>query len=371
MVEKFTLNLLEKKGIEQRLIDSKQQLDEIYKNGETVVLFGAGTIGIQNLNVIKEISKVNIVFCDNNKSKQGISIEGICVISFRELLNNYKNSRIIITSVLYYDEILMQLEDNKLDKNVINPFDVLLIYFEYRDYYKLIEENEAEFRNVYELLSDEYSKKIFIERLNYCITGNPNYLISLKSNEEQYFEDDIINLTKDEVFIDGGGYTGDTVISFLKKTNSEFKRIYSFEPEKSKHEEFKKNFSSFENIELIPYGLWEKEDILSFDSQNDSSSCISESGDTHIQVTSIDEILHGDEATFIKMDIEGAELAALRGAKNTIRNYKPKLAICVYHKPLDIIEIPKLIKAMEPSYKLYLRHYSKFHSDTILYAISK
>lgn len=75
--------------------------------------------------------------------------------------------------------------------------------------------------------------------------------------------------------------------------------------------------------------------------------------------------------TFIKMDIEGAELAALKGAKNTIKMYKPKLAICVYHNPLDIIEIPKLIKEIEPSYKLYLRHYSKFYSDTILYAISK
>lgn len=371
MVSKFTIDLLEKDGMEQKFIGGKKQLDEIYEKNETVVLFGAGTIGIQNLRVIKEISKVNVVFCDNDPSKQGTLIEGSSVISFSELINNYKHSYIVIASVLYYDELLLQLKNNGLDKNVISSFDVLLMYFEYRDYYKLIKEHEVEFSKVYELLSDEYSKQIFIERLNYCITGNPKYLIPLESKAEQYFEYDIICLSKEEVFIDGGGYTGDTVITFLRKTNSEFKKIYSFEPEKSKHEEFIKNLSSFKNIELIPYGLWEEKDTLFFDSQNNSSSCISELGSTEIEVTSIDEILNGEEVTFIKMDIEGAELGALQGAKNTIKMYKPKLAICVYHNPLDIIEIPKLIKEIEPSYNLYLRHYSKSHSDTILYAISK
>lgn len=371
MVKKFTIDLLEKNGMEQKIIDYKKKLDEIYEKNETVVLFGAGKIGIQNLRLINEISKAKVVFCDNDLSKQETLIEGSPVISFNELINNYKQSYIVIASALYYDEILLQLKNNGLDKNVISSFDMLLIYFEYGNYYKLIEEHEAEFIRVYELLSDEYSKRVFIERLNYCITRNPQYLIPLESKSEQYFEDDIVHLTKDEVFIDGGGYTGDTVISFLRKTNSKFKKIYSFEPEKSKHEEFIKNFSSFKNIELIPYGLWEKKDTLFFNSQNSSSSSISELGSTEIEVTSIDEILNGEEVTFIKMDIEGAELAALKGAKNTIKRYKPKLAICVYHNPLDIIEIPKLIKEIEPSYKLYLRHYSKFHSETIIYAISK
>jgi hypothetical protein len=86
-------------------------------------------------------------------------------------------------------------------------------------------------------------------------------------------------------------------------------------------------------------------------------------------VTTIDELLKGGPATFIKMDIEGAELVALKGAKQTIKKYKPKLAVCVYHKPLDIVEIPLYLKKLVPEYKLFLRHYSDFGFDTIRYAV--
>lgn len=69
------------------------------------------------------------------------------------------------------------------------------------------------------------------------------------------------------------------------------------------------------------------------------------------------------------MDIEGSEMEALKGAENTIGKYKPRLAICVYHKPEDIIEIPLKILELNPEYKLYLRHYSYIHTETVLYAI--
>lgn len=76
-------------------------------------------------------------------------------------------------------------------------------------------------------------------------------------------------------------------------------------------------------------------------------------------------------ASYIKMDIEGAELKALEEARNTIVNYKPKLAICVYHKPEDIIEIPLYIHKIVPEYRFYLRHHSKTAEETVLYAIVK
>ena len=69
------------------------------------------------------------------------------------------------------------------------------------------------------------------------------------------------------------------------------------------------------------------------------------------------------------MDIEGAELEALKGAKETIKRNHPKLAICVYHKPEDIVDIPKFILELDPEYKLYLRHYSDNAGETVLYAI--
>ena len=77
-----------------------------------------------------------------------------------------------------------------------------------------------------------------------------------------------------------------------------------------------------------------------------------------------------ERVTFIKMDIEGAELESLKGAgRIIIREQKPKLAICVYHKKEDIFDIPEYILSLNPKYKLYLRHYTLGEWDTVLYAI--
>lgn len=96
---------------------------------------------------------------------------------------------------------------------------------------------------------------------------------------------------------------------------------------------------------------------------------LSTEGRIAIEVRKLDDVLQGKKVTFIKMDIEGAELAALRGAEKIIREQRPRLAICVYHKPEDIWEIPSLILSCNPDYRLYLRHYSITETETVLYAI--
>lgn len=88
-----------------------------------------------------------------------------------------------------------------------------------------------------------------------------------------------------------------------------------------------------------------------------------------IETTSLDSALAGKRVTFIKMDIEGAELKALMGAEKIIREQKPKLAISLYHSPEDICTIPQYLMRVRQDYKYYLRHYSLFDTETVLYAI--
>lgn len=70
------------------------------------------------------------------------------------------------------------------------------------------------------------------------------------------------------------------------------------------------------------------------------------------------------------MDIEGAEVGALLGARKTIMKNKPKMAICVYHKFEDLYKIPCLIKEIEPSYKLILRQHEEWPCETVCYAFT-
>lgn len=124
---------------------------------------------------------------------------------------------------------------------------------------------------------------------------------------------------------------------------------------------------------LIPKGLWSEDTKLYFNEVDNygSSSFITHKGEGNeliIETTNIDTAAEGRAVSFIKMDIEGAELEALKGARNTIKNYKPTLELSIYHKPEDIIELPTYIKSLVPEYRLYLRNYHLDHTETVLYA---
>ena len=70
------------------------------------------------------------------------------------------------------------------------------------------------------------------------------------------------------------------------------------------------------------------------------------------------------------MDIEGAELEALKGATNTIQTFRPKLAISVYHRTRDFWEIPQWIDSLNLGYQFHLRHFTIHAGETVLFAIA-
>lgn len=103
----------------------------------------------------------------------------------------------------------------------------------------------------------------------------------------------------------------------------------------------------------------------------DSSAIIDNSSSLEVSVVSLDTVILNSSPNYIKMDIEGSEKEAIIGAKNTIQKYKPNLAICLYHKPEDLWEIPLLINQIEPSYDMYIRVHEDMCLSTVLYCISK
>ena len=121
--------------------------------------------------------------------------------------------------------------------------------------------------------------------------------------------------------------------------------------------------------DLYQYGVWSSSDILRFNARGDSASYIAENGQTEIPVKSLDDVIWKDSPTFIKMDIEGAEIEALRGSRRIIEEFRPKLAICIYHRPEDLFEIPLLIRKMRKDYRLLVRQYSNSRFETVCYAI--
>ena len=195
----------------------------------------------------------------------------------------------------------------------------------------------------------------------------------------QYFDLPYLEYGSDEVFIDGGACDGLSSLGFVKqceKSGGSCQKIYCFEPDPKNIGRIQNNFQSrnIENYEIVAKGLWDGEQELLFAANGSANSHIIQ-GDgkngqenaVKVSVTALDEVLAGQRASFIKMDVEGAEYKALLGARRTITEYKPKLAICVYHKPEDIWELPALVLDMRPDYKLYFRHYSAGPFETVMY----
>ena len=171
-------------------------------------------------------------------------------------------------------------------------------------------------------------------------------------------------------YVDAGALDGGTAKYFLDHFPGGF--AYVFEPNPKQFEVTRKALQSYPNTECFPFGLYDRNGTVQFMPETDCDpgrAKIAEDGGVSIQVHRLDDVLGDRSVTFIKMDIEGSELAALRGAERIIREQRPKLAICVYHKPEDMWEIPSFILNCHPDYKLYLRHYTMIEYETVLYAI--
>ena len=185
--------------------------------------------------------------------------------------------------------------------------------------------------------------------------------------KEQYF--DVFSPVDDEIVVDAGAYDGATALQFLEWGKGKVKRVYSFEfdPENAaKCEENLKPYS--DKVTLVKKGTWDKVEVMHVDAAGGAGSSVSTKGSTAVYLTSIDSVVQDERVTFIKMDVEGAELKSLMGAKNTIIKNHPRLAICAYHKSSDLYELPEYILSLVPEYKFYLRHYSSCGYETVLYA---
>lgn len=232
-----------------------------------------------------------------------------------------------------------------------------------------VRQHERELTDVYEQLADERSREVMIAFLNQKVSMKYGYMRKTKS-EEQYFDPELIELGNREVFVDCGAYDGDTAAAFLDALHAQgkedYKAIYSYEPDAANYaklvaRDIPKNICRKE-------GVSDEEAVLSFSSETTSSQ-IAKDGDLTIHVNALDNELLGESVTFIKMDIEGVELRALKGAENIIKQRRPKLAICVYHKREDLYEIMNYLRHIVPTYRFYLRNYEESSREVVLYAL--
>jgi len=197
-------------------------------------------------------------------------------------------------------------------------------------------------------------------------------LFEIEFSWKQYFdlpkELDLVGV--DEVFVQAGCYNGDTQKRYVNWFGDTYAKMITFEPDTKQFALSKEKLAGFRDIEIVQAGLSDRSGKTRFALGTLGDSSIKDTGNTEINVVSLDEYMHNGRVTFIALDIEGGELAALKGARAIITEQKPKLAISVYHKPDDVWQIPLLVNDYNPTYRFYLRHYHLLDMlETVMYAL--
>lgn len=228
-------------------------------------------------------------------------------------------------------------------------------------------ENQHKWINLQNKLIDDESKTVLSDILRFRLTGDYQYLVKYDFRPwEQYFEPFMSN-HENGIFIDCGGFDGDTTEEFCKRYPN-YKKVYLFEPSITNLTKAKQRLQGFRDIKFMPLGVSNEEGKLYFNPDAGSASCVSDSGSSEIAVTTLDKTIN-EKVTFIKMDLEGWELKALQGSVKHIQEDHPKLAIAVYHHPSDFWRIPEFVLSIRDDYDLYLRHYTEGWTETIMYFV--
>jgi len=207
----------------------------------------------------------------------------------------------------------------------------------------------------------------------FTVHGTPSELVG-SFIVQQYRYGTIVEPKLGDFVFDIGAYVGDTALWFSKAVGPQGK-VYAFEPEPSNFEKLKANIERSKVTNVIPLqlALSENEGEMQIASGGRSSAIRETAGDTSVKVTTVGKFVEANKlprVDFIKMDVEGHELKVLAGAKETIKTFKPSLALSAYHRGEDFVELPNFLLELNPNYRFYLRHCTSSWSETVLYAAS-
>lgn len=346
--------------------------------GLRVAIYGAGEVGITIKGYIEKNRPDLKIVCFFDKTVKD-KIDGInvyCATEIPNLLDSFDTAIIASYSNTTIMEIILKFYGVKNYINVENV-EKFLPKNKPQENERLIQVKQMlhskQSRNLFELIVYAYRRQDHIKQLTKYLENQKKKYLPKK--HEQYL--DFVNKDAIKTMISGGAFDAGTSLLFLDRFK-DIKNIYAFEPmyENFKCEVNDKLINRHKAIEIIQKGLFDKSTQIFFD-ENSSGSKINPASVSQtprtIQTISIDEFVQErniKKVDFIKMDIEGAELNALKGSLNTIINHRPQLAICLYHSYNELFDIPLYLNIVLKDYRFEVYHYSpNTFLETVLYAI--
>ncbi|CAG9274084.1 FkbM family methyltransferase [Paraburkholderia unamae] len=366
--------------------DNARKVIGKYGKETKYVVLGTKDFGAQFIAALGEKGRALHVV-DDFKCHRGEQFWGVDIISTDVFLDLVKKDPAIVAinscrydhSKRFFDDLCRRHEIPCLNfEQAVRVLD-LNSSLDYRvaDWAQVIADRADGFVALSKRLADSYSQETLWRVLSFHLTCDPEWYLNVaRPYCTLYFRSGLLSFTDHEKFVDCGASIAESTTGLIGTTQGKFDRAWMIEPDNLNIKTLKQFLRRFEGtdverkVSLHPYAVGESRAMVPFNHVGGHGGSILPGGDEKpsgmVELRPVDEIID-DAPTFIKMDIEGFELPALKGSVKSIQAGHPKMAISAYHRATDLLDLPAFVDSIEPGYRIGLRHHTEDRWDTCLY----
>jgi FkbM family methyltransferase len=327
-----------------------------------LIVYGLGSTGVLIVDELLEAGVPIDLILD--RGKQGTDYRGIPVKSLDDPGQSLADRSVLIALHNHYVDLV--LTPIHLGELVESPRTQAGYWLDPAFEYAAHADDFARART---LLADHKSRDVFDAILRYRQTGNiadcPR-----PSLDDEYTPHDLPRYAEPVSLVDCGAFTGVAIHKFLKAGYA-IDRVVAFEPDLENFATLAARQFPVEQALCLPLGTWSSTRQFRFSSGGAMASHLDDEGDVTIQCVAVDDVLHGETVTVVKLDVEGAEIETLKGMERLIRDQRPNLLVSAYHAPDHLYAISDLINGWELGYSFHLRVHEQNSFGIVLYALQE
>ena len=347
----------------------------------TVVLFGAGRLGQLCARALARAGVPLRAFCDGNPRLHGTTVAGVEVLAPADAARRFGGALFVVA--IWTGTARESMPERVAFLRGLGCAHVAsyapLVWahggaetpFHAFDLPSRTLAAAARLRALAARLGDDASRRVFLAALRQRLRG---VFDPAPPAPDQYFPADVVRLGRGETFVDGGAFDGDTLADFLRRVGGEFRHYHAFEPDAANAGRLRQRIAALAppvraKITHHAFALHEAATTLAFSDRGGTASQLQATGATQVRGEALDTVIGDGAVSFLKLDVEGAELAALQGAARILRTQRPLVAACVYHRPEDLWTVPEFILEAMPASRLYLRRHGWDGWETVVYVV--
>lgn len=186
----------------------------------------------------------------------------------------------------------------------------------------------------------------------------------------RFFVPEVVSVLRgDEILVDAGAYDGIVTRTFIEECKGAYRQVVAIEPDPQNRARLIASINRNSRVTAYDCALAEHDGEAQFHAGLGYASQLATTGQLKVATRPLDAL--GVEPTFVKLHLEGGELAALKGARRTLLTHRPIIAATVYHNADGIWRTPLWLMETLPDYRFLFRAHSWCGTGAVVYAIPR